>query len=167
MKQVLKYSLASLVVCLCLSVVAAPKGQTKKFRIQGHVEGYITAMFPDGSFTTHEVDIGESTFFGRHVNTFTSTQTPILDNGVPVVIDGVPQFFATMAGTSIGGNRKGSIDWVGVNSPVPTVTFTGGSGSMSGVRGGFTSIVYNLQMNPDGTLSYDYVGTGEITLPTK
>ena len=165
MRRLLKYSLASLVVCLCLSVLAPPNGQTKKFTIRGHVEGYVTEVFPDGSFTTYEEDIGESTFFGRHVNTFTSTYTPVLDNGVPVIIDGLPLYSIIMAGTSSPANRKASIDWVGVNLPVPTVTFTGGPDK---IQGGFTSTLSNFQMDmDDGTLSYDYVGKGEVTFPPK
>ena len=155
MKTLLKYSLASLVVCLCLSVLAMPKGQTKKFTIRGHVEGHITAVFKDGSFTTHEVDIGESTFWGRHYNDFTALYVP----------DGQGNFVTTFAGTSTAANRKGAINWVGTSVPVPTVTFTGGTGEAVGIQGGFTSTVSNLQINPDGTLSYDYLGHGEATFP--
>jgi hypothetical protein len=138
-----------------------PLSVSKKFRIQGHVEGYITGMLPDGSFTTHEVDIGESTFWGRHLNEFDSLYTPI------GIVDGAPAFYVQMAGTSMPANRKGSINWVGVNLPVQVVTFTGGTGTAEGAQGSFTSTTLNLQINTDGTLSYDYVGGGEVTFAAK
>lgn len=163
MKRLLKYSLALLVVCLGLSILASPSGQTKKFNIKGHVEGYVTKVFKDGSFTTHEVDIGESNFWGKHVNEFDSLYTPI---GVDE--NGAPLFYVQMAGTSKSANRKGTISWVGVNLPEQVITMTGGTGTAEGAKGSFKSVTLNLQMNfEEGTLSYDYIGSGEVTFAPK
>ncbi len=72
-----------------------------------------------------------------------------------------------MAGTSTSANHKGTISWVGVNLPVQVITMTGGTDTAEGAQGSFTSTTLNLQFNTDGTLSYDYVGSGEVTFAPK
>ncbi len=156
MTKLLKYSLASLIVCLCLSAMAFPRGQTKKFFIRGHVEAQITALLPGGSFTTHEIDIGVSTYAGRHVNTYDAVYTPDGKGGFNIIIP---------AGESVVANHKGTILWSGDSTKTPAITFTGGTGLYVGVQGGFSSTVYNMVMTPP-TISYDYIGEGEITFPT-
>lgn len=159
MRKLLKYSVTPLIVCLCLSVMALPKGQTKKFLIRGHIQAQITGFLADGGFTTSEVDIGESTYAGRHVNTYNATYTP----------DGKGGFNITIAsGESIVANQKGSILWSGDSTKTPAIVFTGGTGIYAGVQGGFSSTVYNMgPPNDKGEFSYDYVGEGEVTFPAK
>ena len=158
MKAFLKYSLASVLVGLCFSVMATPKGQTKNFVIRGHVEGVITEVASDYSWIkTVEVDIGESAFFGRHVNTL---EAKYLLDAKGNTVGG------TMKGESVSANRKGTIKWEAVPGATPTVTFTGGTGIYEGIQGSFVSTLSNVVVDlQSGVVSYDYVGIGEVTFP--
>ncbi len=151
MKRLIKYSIVSFAVCLCLSLGAMPKGP-KPYSIKGHSEGKVVEVAPDGSWIkTDEIDIGESNFFGRHYNVMHGTY---YTNGT-----------SELYGTFLSANRKGTLEWVATNG---VITITNGTGLYVGITGGHISVATNFEIDPvTRTLHYDYTGAGVFDFPPK
>lgn len=132
------------VLALCLSVGATPKTMTKSYTIRGHVEGTFT-----GPTTYHFVDIGITSHAGRHYNEGDIDLADGTGSGIWTAANGDTTTWTSTMDSSGG---------------VHVVT-TGGTGRYSGATGGFDGHIVGAPIIDPiaGTITYDYVGTGETT----
>lgn len=141
------------VFALCFTITAKPKAKTIEFTIRGHVEGTVQAT-STGTLAVECTDVGITSHAGRHYNVFDGTL--------------LPEGTGTSAGLWTGAN-KDQLTWTGVvDGTTLVVTVTGGTGRYAGATGGFEGEMSNMKLVVDaetgaGTISYDYVGEGEMT----
>ena len=143
--------LLALVVAAAGVSVASSRQVSRPFKIKATVTGEITSVSPDLTITYTIKDVGEATHCGRYSNEGTFTYSLASATG-------------TGEGTFVAADGS-KFFWTCVAAPESfTVTSTGGTGRFEGGTLEFVGQTDNVQVDLiAGTVSYTYVGSGEIT----